>query len=331
MSDIIATGVSPGLSLTLFDASGVFFGRAVGKSNADEARAVASSTVFEAASLSKTVCAYLVAVLVREGVIGFDTPLHQHLPPSILGDDRRRRSLTPRMLLSHRSDLPDWRGPRQSGARSYDELFSATDILAFLPPSDTLFNYSGEGYLLLQRALEAITGLPFEQLARQWIFLPLGMYRSRFTFEKAASIDYAVGHDLQGRPVGREDRFVPIAAGTLSTTAHDYGLFLSHLVQQRFRWPTTALLHAVVTADLEPSYRIDWGLGVGLLRHNQRTYYFHWGDNGAFQAYYLYGVDDRFGFVYFANSGQGLSVAGRIAACVFGRHVPIWPSIYRQV
>ena len=89
----------PGLSLAMV-ADGAVETRGYGVRRAGTADAVTADTVFEAASLTKPVFAYLVHTLAGEGVIDLGRPLGEYLPlPN--EDDARARTITARHVLSH--------------------------------------------------------------------------------------------------------------------------------------------------------------------------------------------------------------------------------------
>ena len=70
------------------------------------------------------------------------------------------------MVLGHTSGLPNWAANPLS-----PEWATAPLRLKYAP--DSCWNYSGEGYVLLQKTLEHLTGKSFETLAREEVFKPL--------------------------------------------------------------------------------------------------------------------------------------------------------------
>lgn len=77
-----------------------------------EKQDVTPGTVFEAASLSKPVFAYLVLKIVERGELDLDTPLSQISnkgfgPPELQGTPQYLK-LTARMILSHQTGLRNW-------------------------------------------------------------------------------------------------------------------------------------------------------------------------------------------------------------------------------
>jgi CubicO group peptidase (beta-lactamase class C family) len=66
-------------------------------------------TVFEAASVSKTVFAYAAMKLFEKGIMALDTPLTRYTLRQWLESDPRLDLITARHVLSHTSGFQDWR------------------------------------------------------------------------------------------------------------------------------------------------------------------------------------------------------------------------------
>jgi CubicO group peptidase (beta-lactamase class C family) len=235
---------------------------------------VDAQTVFEAASLGKPVFAYVVLQLVDAGMLSLDQKVADILPDPVPGDPRAAQ-ITVREILSHTSGLPNWR---------HDRLRTYFD-------SGTRFSYSGEGFILLQRAVEKITGQTLEVIAKRLVFEPLGMHSTSYVWQDSFEGDYAAPHDTGSRPGIRRRPSGARSASSLETTATDYARFLQAvLAGERLKLETAKLWLTPVknvpqgcnpeylraTAS-EPNPQVAWGLGWGL-EPTEGTF-FHWGDN----------------------------------------------------
>jgi CubicO group peptidase (beta-lactamase class C family) len=286
---------------------------AYGLADASSGTRVDEGTVFEAASLSKPVFAFAVLRLAREGRFDLDRPLDAYLPEPYLKDPRSRL-VTARLVLSHRSGLPNWR-PRGKD-------------LAFAFDPGTRFSYSGEGFVWLQRAVEASTKESAEAIVRRLVFEPAGMSRSSYVWQDAYEAAKAWGHDEAGtRDDKRNKPDKPNVAWSLHTTAGDLGRFLTAIFERRglddaailemlrpaADPPEGCAVCAGAKAPGGPSKVVAWGLGWGLVRGGRRAFW-HWGDNGRYKAY-IFGDDvARRGAVVLANGSAGLAIAGDLAA-----------------
>ncbi|MFN7141390.1 MAG: cyanophycinase, partial [Limisphaerales bacterium] len=133
---------------------------------------VEATTIFEAASMSKPVFAYVVLQLAQEGLLDLDQPLVEILGKPYIETDDRHKRITARMVLTHTSGFPNW---RPGGSRSNGPI-----PIHFEP--GTQMRYSGEGFLFLQRAVEKLTGMPLNDLVQQRLFQPLGMTNSSYVW-----------------------------------------------------------------------------------------------------------------------------------------------------
>ena len=278
-----------------------------GLKRSDGSEAVDAQTVFQAASLSKVVGAYVALRLADAGVIDLDTPLWQYWPSPRLKDNLPAQAITARMVLSHTSGLPNWQ------ISPADPAIDTTPLQSLFAPGQA-FAYSGEGFYLLQRTLEQVTGKAWEQLAREQAFEPLGMHSSHYLATPRFNAHKAYGHHADGT-LERERVFAwENTAWTLSTTASDYHRFISKaLFAGEGLLPAT---HAAMLAPVSdaidprattaPQPRIAWGLGVGLQQDEEgRRLLWHWGDNPGFKAFFALDRDSGQHLVLLTNSQNG--------------------------
>jgi CubicO group peptidase (beta-lactamase class C family) len=280
----------PGIAFAVFDDNGLLYERVSGFKSGATKEPVGAATVFEAASISKPVFAYVVLSLARGGVLELDAPLGT-LVPEIpeLAHDPRSRSLTPRMLLSHRGGLPNWRSRMDFTAQTYAEMFPPGDTLSFKTDPGTEYGYSGEGYVLLQRIVEKVAGENLNDLARARVFEPLGMTRSSFRFDGDMRRDHAQGHNREGAPD---------------------------------KWPYAQLATQAMVTDTVGGMERRWGPGLGVVSDGQSRYAYHGGNNVIFIADLIYGIEENLGYVLLTNSAHGQRVVQALERRVFGRDLP---------
>lgn len=277
---------------------------------------LAARSVFQAASLSKPVVAYGVLRLVLQAKLDLDASVVRYLPDGYVHRSNPLQigrppitdmvaaaelaGITIRSLLNHSSGLPNWSdGPLSFG---------------FNP--GTRWQYSGEGYALLQRIVEVVTGDELDTFLARQIFEPLGMESSSFRWNKAVGDRLVPGTSASGQP--RQLRFPePMAAASLYTSAPDYAAFLAALLNDA---PALRLTTAVpVSASSAPP--LDWGLGWGIERSQGGPCIWQWGSNPGYRAFAMASVDSGDGFVLFTNSERGLSLAEPLADLVIpGAH-----------
>ena len=171
----------PGLSIAVIQDARLAWRRAFGVRDASSNVQVDNDTLFEAASMSKPVFAYVVLKLCETGVMDLDTPLTKYVSTRFLEGDPRLDLMTARHVLSHTGGFQNWRSEKSPLA------------IHFTPGSRYL--YSGEGYNYLQTVVTTLLGQPFERYMRSRLFEPFGMTSSCYVWNDAVGRRMAQPHD----------------------------------------------------------------------------------------------------------------------------------------
>jgi CubicO group peptidase (beta-lactamase class C family) len=304
---LLTEGRIPGLSVAVARQGEIAWARGFGTTAADAGQPVGKNTVFGAASLTKPVVAYAVMRLADAGEIDIDRPLADYLLYEDVADDPRAARITARMVLSHSTGLPNWRPGRWS-----DDPQPLTT--QFEPGSR--WQYSGEGFVYLQRVVERLTGVTLDQLLRKMVFEPLVMTSSSLIWEERFERNYALPHHEDLTP--RDDRRPrePLAAGTLQTTAADYARFLIAVMDGKGLAPGT--LAAILKPQVEVRPGVQWGLGWGIEEGSAGSAIWQWGHDPGNRAFVIAVPERRFGMVFFSNSDNGMLLLRRIVEGTLG-------------
>jgi CubicO group peptidase (beta-lactamase class C family) len=313
---LMKQGGVPGMSIALIRDGKTVWLQGFGVKNKKTREPVRTDTVFEAASLSKPVFTYGVLKLVDQGKLDLDTPLSAYLSKPYIPDERVGK-ITARLVLSHRTGFPNWRGDDGT-------------LPIYFSPGER-FSYSGEGYIYLQHVVEKITGKTLDVYMDEVVFKPLGMTNSSYVWRPSFDSLTATGYDSKGAPGELEKPKEAGAASTLNTTATDYALFvdailngkgLSSSVLRQMETPAIALdptcRICVKQAPKDLSKTMYWGLGWGIQREDKSVILWHWGDNGTFKAFVMADPASKSGVVMFANGQDALTIAKPIIDTAVG-------------
>lgn len=312
----------PGLSIAVIREGKTVWAQSFGVRNEKTKAPVTAATPFNVGSLSKPVFAYGVLKLVDAGKLKLDEPLAPYLPKEFILDDPRFHQITARIVLSHRTGFPNWPG-------------DGKPLTIHFTPGER-FSYSGSGMVLLQKAIEKITGQPLNDYMQEAVFGPLGMKDSSYVWRSTFENDAAVGHDIGGAPVDLFKADQANAAASLETTAEDYAKFLDAVLQKKGLKPATLQDMEAPQIAVDPacsncvegtpsgklSTTVFWGLGFGIEKTGDGESLWHWGDNGVFKAFSVARPADGSGIVYMTNSENGLSIARQILAETIGGEQP---------
>ncbi len=292
----------PGIALVGLNKCQVAQEMFVGYAEIEPERRVAENTVFEVASLSKPVFAYLVMRLVDEGIVNLDDKLIDALESDRIADKAEYAKLTPRIILSHQSGLPNWAGDSSKPARS--------NALVFQSKPGTSYSYSGEAYELLLQYVERKTGKSLSALFEHYLSdtMPLSTFVPPVSKEAFPARGYVTrSSDALGR--GLENlRQTGGAAGGLVSSAKDYGQFVASVCagQGLSARAYSEMLTEHTTVDTgEYVLPTWWGLGWGIMQVGPEKVIFHGGNNGEFRSFAAFFPATREGVVILTNGNNG--------------------------
>ena len=157
--------------------------------------------------------------LISTGKLGLDESLDKYWTDPDVKNDKRTKKLTPRIILSHQTGFTNWRYLTESKKLSFE----------FEP--GTKFQYSGEGFEYLRKALEAKFGKSLEKLADELVFKPAKMKDTHFWWDKSMDEKrYVKNYDQNGKLIDTIRYYEANAAANLLTTVEDYGNFLAYIL-----------------------------------------------------------------------------------------------------
>ncbi len=251
------------------------------------------NTIFDVASLTKPITALVTLKLVAVGKWDLDEPIFHYWIDPDLENDSRHKLLTTRLILSHRSGFPNWRDGR----------------LIFEYTPGTRYQYSGEGFEYLRKALERKFHKTLDQLAAELIFQPLGMNNTRFFRDSTFDESHFAGR-FTGNGTKYETQFSTSAnaANHLLTTIEDYSKFVLYMLNGAGL--PQEIYEQMVSEQTRVKPRKYWGLGwwVDEQVNGTENALVHGGDdNGVHTIVFLLPLSKK-ALLIFTNCDNGTEV-----------------------
>ena len=189
------------LSAIVISGNKILWSRAYGKADNEKKADATAGTVYRVGSISKTFTAYLMLLLVQDGVIRMDDPVANYLPEIRQlkrKDTNDTTEITFRELASHTGGLAMEPGLWGAAAGPIDGW--ETKVLNSIPttevtfPPGTKFSYSNIGFGILGLALCRAAHKPFIRMVEDSIFKPMGMTSSFYVIPAGFEDRVAVGY-----------------------------------------------------------------------------------------------------------------------------------------
>jgi CubicO group peptidase (beta-lactamase class C family) len=310
LADRMAHYHVPGVSIAVADSGRIVWARGYGVKEVGTTDSVTSTTLFQAASISKPVAATAMLRLVEEGKLDLDTPVNDYLKSWKVPDNRftAKEPVTLRRIVSHNAGFTVHGFP---GYEQGQPIPTVPQILDGVKPANTapvrvdtfpgaIERYSGGGVTVEQLVLTDVTGEPFPELMKRLVLDPVGMTHSTYQQPLPDSLggEAAAGYRTDDTMIpGRWHTYPEMAAAGLWTTPTDL-LKWSQAITAAWAGRSTDLLSQAMAKEMLTVQKEPFGLGPGLGGSGKG---FHFGHGGANEGF-------RGEVIYFPETGQGAAV-----------------------
>jgi len=261
---------------------------------------------FNVASLTKPVTAMVALRLVSLGQWTLDDPLDAYwVDPDITGDPRHRK-LTTRIILSHQTGFPNWR------------WMNTDKKLGFQFDPGTKYQYSGEGFEYLRKALEKKFGKSLDQLAEQLIFQPLNMSDTSYIWDQTTDeTRFVKGYNEKGEAYPAEKNKTANAADNLHTTIKDYGNFMVSVMKGKHL--KSEIFREMIKKQVKVKENKYFGLGFEIYDLGNHKYALsHGGADKGTRCIALVVPDSGKGIIIFTNIDDGYKVYEKLVTHYLG-------------
>ncbi len=226
VTDVMARSKVPGVAVAVVHGGKVVFSKGYGVRAVGKPETVDVNTVFQLASVSKSVGATVIAKAVSDGTVKWTDPVVKYLPDFRLSDPEITKLVTIGDLYAHRSGIPGAAGDDLESV-GFDRAQIIEKLRYFpLNPFRASYAYTNYGMTVGAQAVAAAARTTWEELSQKLLYQPLGMVSTSSRYDDfVARPDRASLHfqDAQGewKPLYTRQPDALSPAGGVSSTVMD--------------------------------------------------------------------------------------------------------------
>ena len=277
-----------------------------------------TETVFEIGSVTKQFTAACILLLVEQGKLSLDDPIHLYLTNTPASWEK----ITVRQLLTHTSGIKNYTtldGFELARHLTQAQFITQLGAVPTVFPPGEKFSYSNSGYNLLGYIVENVSGQKYWDFLSARILRPLHMSAttnrepSRILKLRAAGYDRDKTNGLVNRDVDYTDLF---SAGEIVSTVGDLMKWDAAL-DSEIILKNSSKVQMWTSARLNNGQATGYGFGWFLEDLNGHKLIGHPGSTSGFSAANLRFPDDGLTIIVLCNSGED-GVANLVARAVAG-------------
>lgn len=304
----------------------IVYAKGFGVKEVGGAEPVTPETRMLIASITKSMTTMMMASLVDDGRVAWDTPVQELLPDFSLADAALSQRITLRDTTCACTGIPD---------RLLEVFFNFNDLTAeavidslqtYSPTTayGESYQYSNEMAVLGGYAAAAAAGGEIGSLREQYVaemeqrvFGPIGMSSATFSFDEALAGDVAAPHSLNAHsvylqiPPELERSLIPMApAGGVWSNVLDIGRYLITQINRGVAPDGTQVVSKEnLTATWEPQIAVSadasYALGLSVGSYKGARMIGHQGGSFGYSSYLAFLPEAGIGIAMLANSDSG--------------------------
>lgn len=329
-----------GVSIAVIKDYKIEWAKAYGWADTSEKRPVTTETLFQSASIGKSINSFVFMKLAQDKKVDLSTDINYYLKRWKFPYDTTAHGKIINLaeILSHTAGLT----VHGFDGYKWNELLpNLTHILDGKKPANNLavrsqfepgqkFEYSGGGYEISELLLEDVTHDSYEKYLKKTVFQPLKMNGCFYTTIPPKTMEkrLATAYRLDGQPINCKYHFYPEKAcgAGLWTSATDLAKFVIEvqlsLVDRSNKVINKKMTELMLTPYLKSS---NCGFGFFIDKKGDDYYFQHSGLNEGFSSQYFGSFKDGNGVVILVNSDNTafMSEVVNSVATVYG-----WKNFY---
>jgi CubicO group peptidase (beta-lactamase class C family) len=304
-----------GLSIAVISNYKMDWAKSYGEADASDHRKVTKETLFQVASISKSLNGVGLLKLAQDGRIDLNTDINNYLTTWKFpyDDHSGGKKITIAQLLSHTAGLSGHGFP---GYEPGKPLPTVQQILEGKTPANTevvhamfepgvKMEYSGGGTTITQLIVMNVTHLPYEQFMAANVLKPMGMNSSFYTPPQEKRSLLATGYNGAGDELPGKFRIHPeMAAAGLWTNPSDLSKYIIETQLSLEGKSAKVLSQSFTKTRLTPTL-VSNGLGIFTKKIGGDEYFEHGGSNAGFRSFYTGSMKGGNGVVVMVNSDNG--------------------------
>jgi CubicO group peptidase (beta-lactamase class C family) len=332
----------PSVSIAVIDNGKISWAKAYGLADVAENKSATTQTIYQAASISKSVNAAGVMKLVETNKLSLDKDIRGYLKTWKFPDNQfsNNQTITLRHLMSHTAGLNvHGFGGYEAGTPLPDinqilngeAPANSRKVEAIYKPNEKV-EYSGGGITIIKKIIEDNIDKDYAGLYQKMVLTPLHMTHSTFVqpLPPALTVNAATAYNGEGKALkGKYHVYPEVAPDGLWTTPSDLATFAIGLQQSLDSNKHSFLQPATVRTMLTPvTAKDNNALGFFIETADTEKFFQHSGGNEGFRCILFAGETNHQGVVVMINSDNG-GILGEIVNAVAEAYG--WKNFYKPV
>lgn len=268
LNNAVDSMISPGASVAVVYKGEIILLKGYGVKKEGENDTVDIHTVFRIGSVSKGFASVLTGMMVNEGYLEWDDKIKQYLPDFKVKDTLSENILTVRHILSHATGFPEHTfTDLLDKGKTYEEIkFHLADVTLNAKPGQ-VYGYQNVVYSLIGDILKYTSGIDYNDLLKERIFLPLNMQDASTDFACFENNPNAANPHVrvssQWKAKSKNNRYYSVSpASGINASASDMAQWILALTGHHFEIVNNMIIQAVSSHNIvtprKSFYRKAW-------------------------------------------------------------------------